>query len=282
MKADWISEDTSEYGIISISVANLRRQPVFQAELLNQIILGTIIPIFEERNDFYYIQNWDGYWGWVNKHGVVVGDRNMAESWQDSSHVIFNEIHGVVRKNHQKEAEIITDLVPCAILKKLECSSKLTKVGLPDGKTGYVESNLIMDEKALQAIQPTKEDIIKISKKFLGIPYLWGGNSSKGFDCSGFVQTVFRLLNIELPRDASQMANIGREVTVKEDLTNIEVGDLLFYGKTLKRINHVSIYIGNGLFIHSRGSICLNSLTADHPLYDDYLNKLCLKAQRII
>jgi cell wall-associated NlpC family hydrolase len=282
MNDQWINDDTKIYGIISISVANLRRQPVFQSELLNQIILGTIIPIYEERNDFYFIQNWDGYWGWVNKHGIVVGDRKMAENWQNSSRVMFNEIYGVVRKDQQKEAEIITDLVPCAVLKKLESSSTLTKVGLPNGKTGYVNSNLIVDEKTLKAIQPTKEDIIKLSKKFLGIPYLWGGNSSKGFDCSGFVQTVFRLLNIELPRDASQMANIGREVAVKGGLTNFEIGDLLFYGKTLKRINHVSIYIGNGLFIHSRGSICLNSLAADHPLYDDYLCQLCLKAQRII
>ena len=116
----------------------------------------------------------------------------------------------------------------------------------------------------------------------MGIPYLWGGNSSKGFDCSGFVQTVFRLMNVDLPRDASQMAEKGTEVPLDDSLENLQIGDLLFFGKTMQRITHVALYLGNHLFIHAEGKVRINSLTPESKVYNDYRRKTLLKAQRIV
>lgn len=278
----WDAKDALHYAIVKVSVANMRLQPVFQSELINQLILGTIVPIFEEQNDFYYVQNWDGYLGWISKYTVVVGEKKIAENWQKSPHIMVIENNGFVKKDMNQTAEIITDLVPCTILKKLNNNLKFTKVELPDGQTGYIKNSIIIDEKTQQSVKATKKGIIKISKKFLGIPYLWGGTSTKAFDCSGFVQTVFRLLNVWLPRDASQMAELGRELSIKSSYENLKTGDLLFYGNTLKRITHVAIFIKDSLFIHSEGMVRINSLDPENPFFNAHRYETLLKAQRIL
>lgn len=282
MKFHWLNKNTTDYGIVNVSVANLRLQPIYQSELVNQIILGTIVPVFEEQNDFYYIQNWDGYLGWINKHTFILGNQTLAEEWQGASRVMAMENYGLIRKNDSKESEVIRDLVPCAIMKRLDSNSNFTRVELPDGQTGFVESSIIVDEKTQLNVKATQEDIVSISKRFLGIPYFWGGTSAKGFDCSGFVQTVFRLLNISLPRDAKKMIEIGREIHVEKNFNNLEVGDLLFFGKTLKRITHVAISFGGELFIHSEGCVKVNSLNPDHPAFNEYRRNTFLRAKKIL
>ena len=281
MKYNWHREGTSQYGIVNVSVANLRLQPVYQSELVNQIILGTIVPIFEEQNDFYYIQNWDSYFGWINKHALIVGDRGMATKWQNAPHVIVVENYGVVRENKDKQSEVLRDLVPYAILNLLDGNTKFTKVALPDGKKGVVETNIVTDEKIQLKVKISKKAIINTANKFLGIPYLWGGTSAKGFDCSGFVQTIFRLLNVKLPRDAKKMAEIGREITASRNFSNLEVGDLLFFGKTYQRITHVAISLGKDQFIHSEGYVRVNNLDPGQPLFNEYRRKTFLKARRV-
>lgn len=281
MKYNWEREGISQYGIVNVSVANLRLQPVYQSELMNQLILGTIVPIFEEQNDFYYIQNWDSYFGWINKHSVIFGDRGLAEWWQNASRVIVLENYGLVRKSSDKESEVLRDLVPYAILNRLDGNTKFTKVVLPDGKKGVVETNIVADEKTRLKLKISKRGIVNTANKFLGIPYLWGGTSAKGFDCSGFVQTVFRLLNLELPRDAKKMAEIGKEIRVNKDFSNLEVGDLLFFGKTLQRITHVAISLGQDIFMHSEGYVRVNNLDPGHPLFNEYRRKTFLKARRV-
>lgn len=277
-----LNTDSPLYGIINVSVANMRQHPVYQSELVNQIILGTVVPIFEEQNEFYYIQNWDGYLGWISKASVVAVNREAAENWQESPQVIFKENYGFVSKSIDHESELITDLVPCAIMKMLQGNSEFTKVEVPDGRIGYVRSDFIVHLETQQSVRPTKQSIINISMRFLGIPYLWGGTSAKAFDCSGFVQTVFRLHNVELPRNANQMAETGKEITVGEDFENLDVGDLLFFGKTLKRITHVALFMGNRSIIHSEGVVRMNSLDPEHSLYNEFRHKTFLKANRIL
>ncbi len=273
---------TSIYGIVNISVANMRAQPIFQSELVNQVILGTVLPIYETQNDFYYVQSPDGYWGWVNHHSVVKCDATYAREWKEASHVMVIGNYGIVRKGVYHNTEILTDLVTGAILNKFDEEAHFVKVQLPDRKTGYVEKSLVINETEQQKIIPTRANIIKMSKKFLGIPYLWGGNSSRGFDCSGFVQTVFRLMNVDLPRDAGQMAEEGREVPLDDNLENLQIGDLLFFGKTMRRITHVALYLGNHLFIHAEGKVRINSLTSESKVYNEHRRKTLLKAQRIV
>jgi len=282
MEKYWQHEDAIAYGIIKISVADIRAQSVFQSEMVNQTLLGTIVPILDKRDEFYLIQNWDGYWGWVNKHTLIVGDQTMVENWHAAEHAICVANYGLVYTLADENSEIISDLVPCNLLKKIKDEPKFIQVELPDRQTGFVPTDLLTDEADWQKIKISQQKIVEQSKKFMGVPYVWGGNSPKGFDCSGFVQTVYRMLNVNLPRDSGPMSRVGQNVPIDKGSQNFQIGDLLFFGKSAKRINHVAIYLGDNLYIHSRGKVGINSLDPKHPLYEDYLKSLFVKVQRVV
>ncbi len=264
-----------QYGIVNISVANLRKQAVFQSELGNQLLLGTIVPIYEQQNGFYYVENWDGYRGWVSAVSLVIVNRTEAEAWHDAAKVVFQENYGIVRSAPAGECEGVTDLVAAALLKKTGGDGKQTKVELPDGRTGFVKTSHVRDENG-PGLSANQENLVKLAKRFIGIPYHWGGTSTKGFDCSGFVQTVFRILDVVMPRDAAEMALQGEEIPAAE----LQVGDLLFFGKTTRRITHVALSLGGALYIHADGMVHLNSLDPQVPLYDADRHKTLVKTKR--
>ena len=125
-----------------------------------------------------------------------------------------------------------------------------------------------------------RERIALRAKRFLGIPYLWGGTSTKGFDCSGLVQRIFFIEGIELPRDSDQQALIGERISL-DHIDEARVGDLLFFGEG-GTVNHVGIYIGNQSFIHAHGVVRISSLSKDDPRYDERFAKSLLFARSIL
>jgi 3-isopropylmalate/(R)-2-methylmalate dehydratase small subunit len=105
-------------------------------------------------------------------------------------------------------------------------------VELPDGRRGFVKRENLMDlNEFLEYGPPDGYDIVQTAGEFMGTPYLWGGTSAKGFDCSGFTQTVFRLNRILLPRDANQQVNVGNEVNPGENYKNVKPGDIIAAGE---------------------------------------------------
>ena len=115
----------------------------------------------------------------------------------------------------------------------------------------------------------------------MGIPYLWGGNSAKANDCSGFTQTVFKANGIQLPRDARQQALEGITITPNKRWSNINKGDLLFFGKE-DRITHVGISIGGKDFIHQGGKVSINSLDERSEYFSPKRLESFLKIKRIV
>jgi len=269
------------YGIVAISVANMRREQALRAELVNQILLGTVVKLYKREGGFYFTHNWDRYLGWVSSSSLVKVDSLTAAAWRQGPRVICTANYGLVREQASSAATPIIDLVPGAVLRKVGQTGNWVEVQTPDGQVGYVEKELVVAEATLRDTPASRDRLVSTAKSYLGIPYLWGGTSSKAFDCSGFVQTVFRMNNISLPRDASQMVLEGDPVDLGDQFENVLTGDLLFFGPTPERITHVAMYLDDQRFIHSDGLVHINSLDPDDPLYNEYRHRTLRAIKRI-
>jgi gamma-D-glutamyl-L-lysine dipeptidyl-peptidase len=128
---------------------------------------------------------------------------------------------------------------------KKDDQGRWLEVVLPDGRDAWIQrSDIMRDADAL-----TIEQSIELAKRFLGLPYLWGGRSSYGYDCSGFTQMLMRSRGINMPRDADLQAAWDGVTTVERD--DLRAGDLLFFGASADKITHTGMYIGDGEFIHA-------------------------------
>jgi SH3-like domain-containing protein len=268
------------FAIVRISVANLRRNPSVSAELVSQTLLGTVLRVLKVENGFYYVQNRDQYLGWISKSSVIRVDAEAVKEWEKGPRVVVSAVYGVVRMERQNDAEILVDLVPGVVLQKVDQKGKWTRVRLPNEHEGYIKTDAVMEETELGKIQATGDRLVAVARGYLGIPYLWGGTSAKGFDCSGFVQTVYRMNNRELPRDANQMVKVGEPVEFGDNYQNLRKGDLLFFGPSPERITHVALYLGDRLFIHSAAWVHINSLDPEHPLFNEYRYSTIRTARR--
>jgi cell wall-associated NlpC family hydrolase len=113
----------------------------------------------------------------------------------------------------------------------------------------------------------SRDQLTATGLRFLGIPYLWGGSTPKGFDCSGLVQRIYRLQGLILPRDSDMQAHFGQEKKV-DSLEDLAPGDLLFFGRAAQRITHVAMALPDRLFLHAHGQVRVNSVDPAHPLFE--------------
>ncbi len=278
-----------KFGVINLSVANIRSKPDNPAELATQAILGTPIKILKKGEDGYYlVQTPDGYIAWLDNDSFAFMDETELNNWLSSPKIIYTNVYGFSFSEANEKSQTVSDLVAGNLLKIIGEDSNFFLVNYPDGRTAYVkkdEAKLLNDW--YNALNPTGESILKTAYRFMGIPYLWGGTSPKGMDCSGFTKTVYFLNGIILARDASQQVNTGELVDTKDGWKNLQPGDLLFFGTKAKenkkeRITHVAIYIGDGDFIHASGRVRINSLNPAKSYYSQYRDNMFVRAKRIL
>ncbi|MCP4711940.1 MAG: C40 family peptidase, partial [Planctomycetes bacterium] len=188
-----------------------------------------------------------------------------------------------VMESRAEDALPISDLVMLNKIILLRSYPGWYEVELPDGRKGFVKADQVMDEKAfIEKYPPTAQAIIKTGTRMIGNPYVWGGTSVKGFDCSGFTQTVYKHHGIQLPRDANMQVKIGQEVSMENDLKDLRPADLLFFGSSINRISHVGMYLGQGRYIHCSGLMRVNSFDPKADDYDSYLRNRLRAVRRIL
>ncbi|MCY7357215.1 MAG: C40 family peptidase [Rudanella sp.] len=167
-------------------------------------------------------------------------------------------------------------------------SAMFYDVKYPDGRTGFVtraDAQPYDQWKAKAA--PTESNLVGTARRLMGIPYLWGGTSVKGMDCSGFTKTVYFLNGQTLARDASQQVNQGTLVpTPNNDFSQLRPGDLLFFGtpataEKSERVVHVGMWLGNNEFIHASGHIRVASLDPKATNFNEFELKRFLQAKRM-
>lgn len=277
------------YGVINLSVSNIRTNPDHPAELSTQSLLGTPIKVLKKGQwGYYLVQTPDGYISWLDDDGFQMMNENEWNEWKKSQKIIYINEFGWAYEKADKNSLHISDLVAGNLLKLLREENDFYFVEFPDKRTAYVlKSESEKFDKWYLSLNPSGESILSTAYRFMGVPYLWGGTSSKGMDCSGFTKTVYFLNGIILPRDASQQVNTGELVDVKNGWENLEAGDLLFFGSKAngerkERITHVAIYIGDGDFIHAAGRVRINSFNKAKPYYSEYRDNAFIRAKRIL
>lgn len=276
------------YGIINLSVANLRKEHRHASELVSQAILGTQVKVLQKSGEWYRIQTPDKYISWTDDDGLALKNFQDLDAWKISPKIIYLKEFGFSYKTPDENSMHVSDLVLGNILKLVAEEGEYYKVEYPDGRIAFVPiSESAKYDLWLKSINPDAKKVIKTAYRFMGLPYLWGGTSAKGVDCSGFTKTVYFVNGILLPRDASQQILTGERVDTENGFENLKPGDLLFFGRKAEegqkeKITHVAIYIGNMEFIHAAGKVKINSLDPKAPNFSKYRLETFIRAKRIL
>ncbi|WP_316738256.1 C40 family peptidase [Pedobacter aquatilis] len=234
----------NQYGICRIAVAPLRAEPSDKAEIVSQLLFGEHVEIIQKEERWWLIQNgYDGYQGWIDF-------RQLAAISQEQ----FVEIHDCKSLAPLNFNNVLT--AADGSLYHLSPGSNLPY--LADGYcyAGTEKFKLAFDEhNSLKS--NFKTEIESTAKFFQNIPYLWGGRHLFGLDCSGFVQTVFKMLNIKLNRDASQQAEQGELVGF---LAECKPGDVAFFDNAEGKITHVGIMLSPNEIIHASAKVKIDPI----------------------
>lgn len=276
------------YGLVCLSVANLRTTPHHWSELATQALMGTPLNILDKSGGWLLVQTPDNYITWTEENGISLMNKKEINRWLIARKLVYYRQFGNTYEKSSTKSQFVSDAVLCDVFEYVGESEHFYKVIYPDKRIAYVLKSECMDFGLWSNMKnPSADEIIHTAKQFMGIPYLWGGTSSKGVDCSGFTKLTFLVHGIILQRDASQQANYGKPIQQENILSHLRPANLLFFGEkksdqSKERVTHVALYIGDGQFIHSSGRVRINSFESSSKVYSESRKNSLLKASDYI
>lgn len=272
------------YALVNVSVANIRSQPKESAELATQSLLGTTLKVLEKERNWYLVQTPDHYIGWVDGGTIKRKLKDEVEAYQSQAKLMYARPFGFAYTEADENTQTVSDLTWGDLFVVKDTLTDFYEVAYPDARKGFIpkhEAISYQDWKKMTS--PNPEALTKTAFRMIGLPYLWGGTSWKGVDCSGYMRMVYQTNGILLPRDASQQAFVGEDVPFEK----LRVGDLLFFGEKAtpekpERVVHVGMWLGNNEFIHSSGMVRISSFDKDCANYDAGNANRYLRAKHIL
>ncbi len=214
-------------------VINMRELPSQNSRVISQALFAEEIQIIQQQDDWLLIQTPDQYQGWIPASSFV--QRKTAYL----PNIKTTRLKAHLYSEPDVEFGPLTTLPLGSPLVLLNQETRWAQVELPDSEQAFIQTG------DLKAFPP--EDLLAFSRRFLGLPYTWGGRSSFGFDCSGFIQMLYAQKGILLPRDSKDQAQDPRFQPVQDPLP----GDLIFFGHSPSVIKHVGLNLGQNQFIHA-------------------------------
>ena len=270
--------------VVVVPVANMYAKPTEKAEVVSQAIYSNNVKLLQASDEWSRIETPDHYRGWTPSRYlriVLTGEGYATAGPTVQVQSLFANIYAdpdvsqrkpVVTIPFEAKLEVAPD-DPKGNGKKKESHTGWLHVRLAGQTLAWVQAgDVVANPKPL-----TIPESIELAKRFLGLPYLWGGRSSFGFDCSGFTQMLVRVRGLNMPRDADKQA--AWSALARVERKDLKPGDLLFFGSSLKNITHAGIYIGDGQFIQAA--------TNGHPvvqisrLDDDLWTRLLVACRRV-
>ncbi|OKY84208.1 MAG: hypothetical protein BHV69_09255 [Bacteroidales bacterium 52_46] len=254
------------YALVNISTAYVRSRPSHSGELVTQQLMGFPVKILDSEGEWNKVETIDGYEGYIIDNTLVTLTPEDYSQWKSLLRVVVTA-HKELSVTDANGAQV-SDVVPGAILGYdgiCPSDSSMAVVVLPDGRKGLLDAGALTDITDWSRQPLSVDDAIAYGMDNLGAPYLWGGMSPKGMDCSGLTWTAYWLNGRLLQRDASKQALMGDKIT---DWKQLRAGDLAFFGNpNTGRITHVALLRDSkGNFVHSSaGRVRLNSLDPSAP-----------------
>jgi pimeloyl-ACP methyl ester carboxylesterase/cell wall-associated NlpC family hydrolase len=266
--------DESPWALVTRSVSDVRRAPEGLSEQVTQLLVGESVRVLEDRGFWSLVRaERDGYLGWTRTAALCVCDRKTARAYRKSANVLVQA--GLARSfdRPSAQAQQIGALPFGVALPAIETRRGWAAIRLPDDRVWWVKETDVLpltDRPRHNAAGIAFT--LDLIKRFVGTPYLWGGRSPYGYDCSGLAQTFWGFMGVSIPRDADQQFHAGKIVRGKA-----RPGDLVFFGgddsdlhDSRQRITHVAISLGGDELIHANGgtwNIAYNSLNPASPIY---------------
>ncbi|MBE6238198.1 MAG: NlpC/P60 family protein [Bacteroidales bacterium] len=295
--------EQKRWAVVELSTIYMRLMPDYESPLETQELMGTVVEIVGQKGYWREIVSPQPYKAWCTDKGIVEMSEEEIKAYRNAPKCTFTELYGHIYERPSEKSVTICDLVGGNVMRiagrekdpdnlLIRKSQRWTKVMLPSGKTGWVRTSQIKPHTGFKSIAKGEgnaesisdklmEKIIGSAMKLKGVPYLWGGMSPKGVDCSGLVRWSYLMNGILLPRNASQIVHCGDEVA----LDQMQRGDLVFFGTPAKdgkpqRVTHIGIYLGNNHIIHASHLVRINSLIPGDSDYYENAHRL-IAARRL-
>ena len=254
---------------VATNLTGLYEQPTFGMPLASELTYGTPLDILDEKNNWVFTRQSDGYLGWAYRPYLADGLAPKA------THLVIAPAIEL-RAEPDANSTILTRVVSGTQVLAEETRWSWTRISA--NKTGWMQSSSLRAIKDLpQTIEERRAAIIEDSARMIGVPYLWGGASGNGIDCSGLARLLHKWIGVDIPRDADIQCSAAKPVEPP-----FEIGDLLFFGEAdgNRKVTHVGISLGGWMMVHSsRGN---NGVYVDNVQEKESLHRIYLSAGRFL
>ncbi len=230
--------------LVNRPVINIYSKPTEETDVVSQAIYAAPVTIVDKaESGWSRIQTQDAYMGWVHTADLIENRDYLASPLLRPVSGLFVHIYRDADTSTYQPLMTLPFSAMVRLTQEPDATTRWLQVQLIDGKTAWIQrGDLDLNPKT-----KTLDEMIALSRQFMGLPYTWGGASSYGFDCSGFIQTLFKQMGVLLPRDAYLQADSPLLTSVER--ADLIPGDLIFFGET--KITHVGIYLGNDEYINA-------------------------------
>lgn len=243
------SSPTDLFHYIKVPVANMRASPNENSEMVSQALYSESVTILGEDQEWLKIETpFDNYQGWIKSEQLCQAQKQFPATPSEQT-VKINRCSVHLYHTPDTIYGPVLTLPFESLLQVIEgdaqSNDRWIKVRTFNGLELFVQRG----DVSFNRMPLSFGQLAPFSQQFLGLPYTWGGRSSFGYDCSGFVQMLYRQMGIHLPRDSKDQAKSGLFATVEKG--NLAEGDLLFFGLSRDQISHVGMYLGADQFVHA-------------------------------
>lgn len=247
--------DSGDAAVVTAALAPLLERPAIRAPRVNEAVQGEPLTLLQRKDDWLHVRAGDGYVAWIHSGYVRVGLTDWFERW----------LRRATIRSVSCELEYQGERVRLPIGARLAPLREGSGVETADGRLARVVAGVVRSESELHAEARLMAIPQLALRWFGGAPYLWGGRTEWGVDCSGLVQAVYAARGVALPRDSDQQATAGEPVVLSGSGAGYAVGDLLCFAER-ERVSHVALWAGAGRIVHStlsRGGVVSEDLFAN-------------------